>query len=410
MPKSKKTIPIYEYQKKVNGQTRYYIRPYVKDENGNIKQITKRLDDYGNMWLGKEGYNKAIDEISKQQKDVKCINNKKIDNNDLFNMFLEHKMNKIDDDSLMTIKNRLELHFLPTEGNKKIVSYNSDNYKKWQDKIMDSTYIRGNKEKKYSLSFLNAIHSYINAMYELALDKGLIQQNPIRKVGKFGTKKMIANQRNKKKYNIISYEQYLELLDISKYDQKYNTMFDLFYSNGPRPGELMAFRWVDYSYQNSTLEVNHTMSKKKKGKKRYLKEPKTPASKDTMPLDSQLNEKIYQWKLQCMKNSNFTETWFMFGKDEPISENSLCNAVDKYLIQAGIIKEFRLHDFRHSFASWLISLKLPITVVSKRLRHASINETMQTYVHLIPKDYFDSISYIDSIKSSTRPKQDHKVF
>ncbi len=400
MPKSKKTIPIYEYPEKVNGQTRYYIRPYV-----NGKQITKRLDNHGNMWLGKEGYENAIKELSNNKNQLSTNGVRKINNNELFKMYIESKKHKIDDDSLMIIENRLEQHFLPTEGVKKIISYTSDKYKQWQDKKIDSTYIRGKKEKKYSLSFLNAIHSYVNAMYEFAVSNELIVTNPIRKVGKFGTKKMIANQRKEKKYNIISYEQYLKLLEVTKKDDKYHTIFDLFYSNGPRPGELMAFRWIDYSYENSTLTVNHTMSKKKKGQKRYLKDPKTPSSKDVMPLDKQLNEKIHQWKLICMKDPNFKETWFIFGKDEPISENSLCNAVNKYLKKTNITQgNFRLHDFRHSFASWLISLKLPITVVSKRLRHSSVDETMKTYIHLIPKDYFDSISYIDEIKNSNKTK------
>lgn len=402
MPKSKKTIPIYEYSEKINGQTRYYIRPYI-----NGKQITKRLDDLGNMWLGRDGYTKALEELTKLEKNIITVslNKKKITNNDLYDMFINDKKNKVDDDTLLMIKHRLTNHFLNTEGEKRIFNYSKEMYKKWQDNMIDSIYVKCNKKYHYSLSFLNAIHSYVNAMYEYALDNDLIKSNPIRKIGKFGTRKQIANQKNLKHYQIMSYDDYLKLLQVTSNDIKFNTLFDLFFSNGPRPGELMAFRWIDYDYDNSILYVNHTMSKKVKGKKRYLKDPKTPSSKAPMPLDKELNEKIYNWKNTCMKNNGFNDNWFIFGKEEPISENSLRWYVNKYFKLANI-KVIRLHDFRHSFASWLLSLGLPITVISKRMRHANIEETLKTYIHLIPKDYFDSIDYINKIKNktTTRPE------
>ena len=55
-----------EYKEKVGGQTRYYIRYSI-----NGTQITKRLDDNGNMWLGNAGYSKALEEITKLQNNAK---------------------------------------------------------------------------------------------------------------------------------------------------------------------------------------------------------------------------------------------------------------------------------------------------------------------------------------------------
>jgi len=142
------------------------------------------------------------------------------------------------------------------------------------------------------------------------------------------------------------------------------------------------------------------MSKKSKGRPRHLKDPKTPSSKAELPLDKELNEKINRWKSICMQNPNFNEEWYIFGKEEPISENSINYAMNKYFAILGI-KKIRPYDFRHSFASWLISLGLPITVVSKRMRHISITETMKTYIHLVQKDYLDSMNYIENIKNKS---------
>lgn len=49
-------------------------------------------------------------------------------------------------------------------------------------------------------------------------------------------------------------------------------------------------------------------------------------------------------------------------------------------------KPIRIHDLRHSHASLLISQGVSIVAVSKRLGHADVKETLNTYAHLLPKD------------------------
>ena len=47
------------------------------------------------------------------------------------------------------------------------------------------------------------------------------------------------------------------------------------------------------------------------------------------------------------------------------------------------VKQIRIHDFRHSCASLLISKGANITLVSKYLGHAKIDETLNTYSHFL---------------------------
>jgi integrase len=44
----------------------------------------------------------------------------------------------------------------------------------------------------------------------------------------------------------------------------------------------------------------------------------------------------------------------------------------------------RIHDTRHSHASWLLAAGVPIHVVQIRLGHESITTTVDTYSHLLP--------------------------
>ncbi|MDD3231954.1 MAG: tyrosine-type recombinase/integrase [Clostridia bacterium] len=56
-----------------------------------------------------------------------------------------------------------------------------------------------------------------------------------------------------------------------------------------------------------------------------------------------------------------------------------------------------MHDFRHSHASYLISRKTPIVVISKRLGHNNVIETLNTYIHMFPNDQFKSIIPLNEI-------------
>jgi integrase len=55
----------------------------------------------------------------------------------------------------------------------------------------------------------------------------------------------------------------------------------------------------------------------------------------------------------------------------------LNNIADK----AGL-KRIRLHDLRHSHASYLIHLGVPITTISRRLGHKNSSITLQVYSHM----------------------------
>ena len=58
--------------------------------------------------------------------------------------------------------------------------------------------------------------------------------------------------------------------------------------------------------------------------------------------------------------------------------------------QAGI-NDFRIHDLRHMFASWLVMDGVPLYDVSKLLRHSNIRMT-EKYAHLAPDHLHDVVS------------------
>ena len=396
--KDKTTGKIIE--KKVDGKKQYYIRTYIEDEFGNRKQITR----HNKKWLGRTGYDLAHQEEGrlKNQVLIEEEKNKHITLHELKELYLKNCLNNVDPDTIKAKNTKLshfcdidDTHQVKTFPNKTLSTVTKDLYIEWKNQMRKKTYKRrNNKTFYYSLQRLNEIHNEIVSMFDFAILNGYTTKNVPKQVGKFGTSKEIKLSQHKKEYQTITYEEYSRLMRVTKDNLKYNTIFDLMFSRGPRIGEIRAFKIKDYNYEKKQLMVNHTLSKKNE-----LKEPKTASSKNTVDLDDKLNEKIHQLVKMAKENNDFNEEWFLFGnKNIPISSNAVNYSKTKYFKLANINKNIRLHDFRHSCATWLFSIGIPITVISRILRHQDISTTMKTYTHLLENDYQNALLKLENLK------------
>ena len=62
------------------------------------------------------------------------------------------------------------------------------------------------------------------------------------------------------------------------------------------------------------------------------------------------------------------------------------------------IKDFRVHDMRHTCASWLVQGGVPLLEVSKLLGH-STTELTEGYAHLAPENLKAAVSVLDQLRS-----------
>lgn len=53
----------------------------------------------------------------------------------------------------------------------------------------------------------------------------------------------------------------------------------------------------------------------------------------------------------------------------------------KGFIDKNELKKITLHDIRHSHATYLLGIGIPIPDVSRRLGHSDISTTLKTYTH-----------------------------
>lgn len=92
-----------------------------------------------------------------------------------------------------------------------------------------------------------------------------------------------------------------------------------------------------------------------------------------------------------------TELVFTTGEGAPIRNSNFSYRVFRPAVQAAGLGRVRIHDLRHTHASWLIAKGRPTAAVSRRLGHESIATTDAIYTHLLPKVDEGDVAALDEI-------------
>jgi integrase len=75
----------------------------------------------------------------------------------------------------------------------------------------------------------------------------------------------------------------------------------------------------------------------------------------------------------------------------------------KPALKAAGISDFRWHDIRHTFASWLVQGGVPLHRVSKLLGHKSLTMTMR-YAHLAPNQLHEDVALLTRNSTTVAPE------
>ena len=73
------------------------------------------------------------------------------------------------------------------------------------------------------------------------------------------------------------------------------------------------------------------------------------------------------------------------------------------------MKKIRVHDLRHSHASFLIDLGFSPLVIKERLGHENIETTLSTYTHLYPSQQRKLLAAMEKFGEKSIPKDDDKT-
>ena len=209
------------------------------------------------------------------------------------------------------------------------------------------------------------IKQLMHVIFECAMRWELIGRNPI------GLVRVKGGSKRKARPRILEVQEFGRLLSAIK--EPYRTMVMIAGSLGLRISEIIGLQWSDFDFENSTVLVQRGVVHGRVG------EVKTEYSKDHLPLDPLLVEKLQEHRERCYPTA---EGWLFAnpatGKpyhQEQIQKNHLTKAATAAAIEGGV----GWHTFRHSYRSWMDDTGAPLTVQQELMRHASVTTTFNVY-------------------------------
>jgi integrase len=153
-------------------------------------------------------------------------------------------------------------------------------------------------------------------------------------------------------------------------------------ATGLRWGEVTALQPRDIDLEHGLLTVSRSW-KWTDSKEHVLGPPKTKRSRRTIALPRQTVEVF----ARCMEGKASTDLIFTNTQGRPWRGPRFHSAVWQPAARAAlpaIGKKPRVHDMRHTCASWMIRAGVSLPVVQRHLGHESITTSVDRYGHLEP--------------------------
>jgi len=211
-------------------------------------------------------------------------------------------------------------------------------------------------------------HHQIKGAILDAVDEGLIPLDPTRKVIIKG-----KQPRIKKMKYLNQFELHAMLADLDLGDEaSWDWLILLIAKTGLRFSEALGITPDDFDFAHQTLSVSKTWDYKNGG-------GFVPTKNESSVRKVQLDWQLIMQLSGLLKNLPHDKPIFVHGKVYNSTANDVlarhCKNVDVPVIS--------IHGLRHTHASLLLFAGVSIASVSRRLGHASMTTTQETYLHVI---------------------------
>lgn len=293
----------------------------------------------------------------------------------IYNEFVKFKKNSVSPQTALTYETRYKyigqrLGSVPIED---LDAKQYDAFKKDLDEFTFTIKSTG-EEKHLSTKWKNDIHAMVVMLLNYSeLMFGVTNRIP-KKLGGFKDRSV------KEEMKTMSEDDFKKFIEVFKNDPVYDAFFRVLFYEGLRKGEANGLTWKCVDFKKNTIRVKQTVYLKLKGTM-MINEPKTKSSIRSLPMQKSVSESLKTLQEYYKKFEGYSDEWYCFGGPRPLSETTIDNKKN-YACDTVGVDRIRIHDFRHSYASLMISKGADVVMVSRSLGHANIAQTLNTYSHM----------------------------
>lgn len=307
-----------------------------------------------------------------------------------YTLYYEYQQDKIKDTTLKTYRDRMA--YMGLLDNVELVNLDWNIYQKWRSELNKTNLC--DRYKTDIQKFIKQVINFAEKQWDFNLRKFYNKLEPFKTPGEI--------KKQRKFYEPKEFYQFLSAID----DLRDRCLFQTLYYCGLRRSEARGLEWRNVNFDKHTITIDQQVlnpSASNISSEWFRCSPKTESSNRTLPIPDVLYYDLLKLKESMQKFTKFKKTWFVFGDDQPITNHQIYDRNIRYAKEAGL-EQIRIHDFRHSCASVLISSAAPITAVSEYLGHSETTETLETYTHLFKKDLANVPKYFDAIEKDFNQK------
>lgn len=275
----------------------------------------------------------------------------------LYSLYHNDMESRIKKTTMETKEYIVNTKILPFFEKMKVKDIKPIHIRKWQTDLL---------KMEYSKTYLKTIYNQLTAIFNYAIRFHNLDKNPCHIAGSIGKKDADEMQ-------ILSLQEFNKMIDCVT-DKENKFFYIILFWTGMRKGELLALTYEDVDFENKTIMINKNFQIVKK--ERLITDPKTPRGRRVIAVNDVV--------LNCIKDlwntsykPNKTDKIFYLSKD------SLKRQLDTACKKAGVPR-IRVHDLRHSHASYLLSNGVNIVILSRRLGHEKVQTTLNIYCHICP--------------------------
>lgn len=241
----------------------------------------------------------------------------------------------------------------------------------WQGKIM---------EEGLSPGYLRMISNQASALFNYGVKYYGMKENPCRIAGPMGKKASAP-------MNFWTVDDLCKFVAVIP-DKMGRTIFELLFWTGMRIGELIALTYNDFDFEAKTVSISKTFHRIKG--EDLITTPKTEKSKRVIYLPQFIVDMVKDYAL-TIYGMNPSARLF------PVQHTAVQDRMERYCKKSGV-RKIRVHDLRHSHASFLIEQGVSPLLIAERLGHDNIETTLGTYSHLYPNKQSQLVDKIEAVQ------------
>lgn len=256
-------------------------------------------------------------------------------------------------------------------------------------------WIQGLEEKALSAKTIKNLHGLFSSAMKTAVRLEYRASNPCIGV------KLPKSAATEDTMCVLTHAEFRLLLN--EMAPRYKTFVKFLVGTGLRWSEATALQIADVDFGSSTPTVRVTKAWKRGADgKDYLGAPKTQRSRRTVSLPPVLAEELSA----ICQGRGLQELVFVNANGRRVLQHTFwetnwataINRAQNPTLEDGspddvglrLTKRPRIHDLRHTHASWLIASGEDLPTVQRRLGHGSISTTANIYTHIMPEQHLSA--------------------